>query len=488
MKNRIISAVFFLLSFTLLQPGAQQAHPLEGAWTGILSPGGMNLRIVFHIVQKNGKLSATMDSPDQGVKGIPVSRLSLVSDILELEVSSVKGLYSGKISTNGMKVEGVWKQSGAEFILNLERQDPNAANTQSDIQLIKTQPVQRPQEPRPPFSYISHEVVFKNTKAGISLAGTLTIPAGKGPFPGAVLVSGSGPQNRNEEILGHKPFLVIADFLARHGVATLRYDDRGVGASRGKFAEATTFDFADDAEAAVEFLASRDEILKDGIGIIGHSEGGLIAPIVAANNSKVNFIILLAGPGIRGDQLLALQNAAIGRASGMTEDSISKAWEMNTKLYAIAIRNEEAAALERAIVDEIVRSQDPDGKADAAQRKTLEAQGRQVAGQLLDPWMRFLLALDPAPYLEKTSVPVLALNGSLDLQVPADENLAAIQKALITGGNQNVTIIKLDGLNHLFQHSKTGLPSEYGLIEETFASNVLDIILDWIIRLFSVKQ
>lgn len=488
MKNRIISAVFFLLSFTLLQPGAQQIHPLEGDWTGILSPGGMNLRIVFHIVQKNGKLTATMDSPDQGVKGIPVSRVSLVSDILDLEVSSVKGMYSGKISANGMKIEGVWKQSGAEFVLNLERQEPNASHAQSNQQSTKNSPTQRPQEPKPPFPYTSHEIVFKNTKAGISLSGTLTIPAGKGPFPGVVLVSGSGPQNRNEEILGHKPFLVIADYLARHGVAVLRYDDRGVGASRGKFAGATTFDFADDAEAAVEFLASRDEILKDGIGVIGHSEGGLIAPIVASNNSKVNFIILLAGPGIRGDQLLALQNAAIGRASGMTEASISIAWDVNTKLYAIAIQNEEAAALERAIVNEVVKSQDPDGKADAEQRKTLEAQGRQVANQLLDPWMRSLLALDPAPYLGKTRVPVLALNGSMDLQVPADENLAAIQKALIIGGNQQVTTMKLDGLNHLFQHSKTGLPSEYGIIEETFAPEALNIMLDWIVRLFSVQQ
>ncbi len=488
MKNRIISAVFILLSITLLQPGAQQALPLEGTWTGILSPGGLNLRIVFHLVQKNGKLTATMDSPDQGVKGIPVSRVSLVSDILELEVSSVKGLYSGRISANGMHIEGVWKQSGAEFALNLERQDPNAPLAQSNQQSTNNMPAQRPQEPKPPFPYSSHEVVFKNIKAGIKLSGTLTIPAGKGPFPGVVLVSGSGPQNRNEEILGHKPFLVIADFLARHGVAALRYDDRGVGESRGKFAGATTFDFADDAEAAVEYLASRDEILKDGIGIIGHSEGGLIAPIVAANNSKVNYIVLLAGPGIRGDQLLALQNAEIGRASGMTEASIAKAWDMNKKLYAIAIQNEEAAALEKAIADEVVRSQDPDGKADAAQRKALEAQGRQVAAQLLDPWMRSLLALDPAPYLEKTSVPVLALNGSMDLQVPADENLAAIQKALFIGGNQKVTIVKPDGLNHLFQHSKTGLPSEYGIIEETFAPEALDIMLDWIVRLFSVPQ
>lgn len=483
MKNRILPVLFILSSLAVFQPGAQEVPSPEGSWAGILSPGGLNLRILFHISQKNGTLTATMDSPDQGVKGIPVSKVSFVSDNLQLEVGSVKGQYSGKISSDGMKIEGVWKQSGAEFALTLVRQDMNGALAQPVPSLAKNQPVQHPQEPKPPFPYRSLEVSFKNLKANITLAGTLTIPAGAGPFPAVVLVSGSGPQNRNEEILGHKPFLVIADYLARHGIAALRYDDRGVGTSRGKFEGATTFDFADDAEAAINFLALQNEIAKDRIGIIGHSEGGIIAPVVAARNSKVNFIILLAGPGLKGDQLLALQNKAIGRASGMTEASVASAWSINTKLYALALKNEDRKTLEQAIIDEFVRSQDPDGKADAAQRKALEAQGRQMASQLLDPWMRTLLALDPVPYLKKTSVPVLALNGSADLQVPPDENLGAIQKALIEGGNLRSKTIKLEGLNHLFQHSKTGLPSEYGMIEETFAPEALNIMMEWILKL-----
>lgn len=347
----------------------------------------------------------------------------------------------------------------------------------------------RPQTPQPPFPYAAEDVRVPNPGAGITLAGTLFIPEGHGPFPAALLVTGSGPQDRDETLFGHKPFLVLADYLARKGIATLRCDDRGVGASEGNFALATTFDFAKDAEAALDWLASRPEIRAEGVGVIGHSEGGIVASIIASRRPGLGFAVLLAGPGLSGEEILYLQNAAIARASGMGEEAIAKANEVNSKLYAIAkregdtgVRREELASILEAFM-----GGKPDDPADlkAARR----AQVLPMADSLLVPWFGVFLATDPASYLREAKAPVLALIGSKDLQVPPKENLEAIRNALASsrGGDGHSMAVELEGLNHLFQRTTTGLPAEYGFLPETFAPAALEVVGNWLAAVLGLE-
>ncbi|MCE1195843.1 alpha/beta hydrolase [bacterium] len=311
------------------------------------------------------------------------------------------------------------------------------------------------------------DVVVRNAAAGIDLAGTLLLPAGVGPFPAV-----SGAQNRDEELLGHKPFKAIAEYLAGRGVASLRCDDRGVGASGGNFAAATTFDFASDARAAVAFLAGRPEIDARRVGLVGHSEGGLIAAIVGAEDPALSFIAMLAGPGLRGDRLLLAQNAALAAASGMGAEAIAAANALNARLYAIAVKAEEPSAVRAEIVAAMTEAMGGAIPAAVAER---------AADQLLNPWTRAFLAIDPADYLSKVRIPALALNGTKDLQVPAEANLAAIGRALDAAGNKAYSLVSLEGLNHLFQRAKTGLPQEYAAIAEDFAPEALAALGDWIL-------
>jgi hypothetical protein len=369
---------------------------------------------------------------------------------------------------------GTWSQRGISLPLDLAWQKTPFA-------------LSRPQDPKEPFPYKAEDVTVENKKAGVCLAGTLLVPAGKGPFPAVVFVTGSGPQNRDEEILGHKPFLVIADYLARRGIMSLRCDDRGVGGSGGDFAKGTTFDFADDAEATFEYLEHRPEAKKGGVGIVGHSEGGIIAPIVASRNASVSFIVLLAGPGITGEDLLLLQGRAIAKAQGASDADIAAAMKVNKKLYDIAQEKGDeaviAAKVKKAYLDYIKSTPEAKGVADA----TLSATADQAVQSLLSPWYRCFLSLDPASYLAKVDVPVLALDGTKDLQAPAKENLAGIEAALgkSAGGGPNSKnkLLELDGLNHLFQHAKTGSPDEYEKIEETFAPEAMKAVGDWILGL-----
>ena len=475
--NRVRSAMYFSIACTLLagcasqpaavRPDAGGAERYAGTWVGTLNAGGVVLRIVFNVTVSNGTLAATMDSPDQGAKGIPVSRIETQDGAVTFEVKAAGAFYSGKLSADYGSIDGAWNQGGRSF----------------PVLLMKTEgpfTLERPQEPKPPFPYAALEVKFAGKAAGVELAGTLTVPKGQGPFPSVVLVSGSGPQNRDEELMGHKPFAVIADYLARNGIAALRYDDRGIGGSKGDFAVATTLDLADDAEAAFSFLSGRPEVDPKCAGIAGHSEGGLIAPIVAARNPSVAFLVLLAGPGLPGDRLLVAQGEALAAASGANQDRIAWSRELNKKLYAIAMKQGDAEALaaeaKKAYVDGIESSGllSPKEKEEALKNADLTVR------QILTPWYRTFLALDPAAYLAKVRAPVLALNGTKDLQVPWEENLAAIKSALAAGGNTGSRTVELQGLNHLFQHARTGLPDEYGTITETFAPEALSLIAEWI--------
>jgi len=293
--------------------------------------------------------------------------------------------------------------------------------------------------------------------------------------------------------MGHKPFLVLADYLTRRGMAVLRYDDRGVGASTGIYQTATTFDFAEDARAALEFLAKQENIDATHIGVIGHSEGAIVAAMLAAdahmpltslNRTAVpSFIVLLASPGVPGDELLLMQNMAIGLASGMSQQQIAQANALNRRLYDIAMADGDPQVIRAQLTDVLDEAINAELGLSLQQKAAQKAQIPSVVEQLIAPWTRTFLMLDPSAFLKRVKIPVLALNGSKDLQVPPKENLAAIRVALQEAGNNSATIIELEGLNHLFQHATTGLPSEYGTIRETFAPEALQLIGDWILKI-----
>ena len=482
MKKALLLLLIAAVSTTVFAEGnTPDITILQGTWTGSLAVGGATLRIVFHVDLGPGGATATMDSPDQGVKGIPVASVSLDGSRLVFDVRKIGGSFEGSMDPGGMRVTGFWKQGGAELPLILEKADDSAKGQAEAAPSAAPQTaaarMNRPQTPRPPFPYASREVSV-DSAGGLRLSGTLCLPAGNGPFPAAILVTGSGQQDRDETILGHKPFLVIVDYLARRGIATLRLDDRGAGGSTGDFGASTTFDFAQDAEAAITFLRRDASVDPLRVGIIGHSEGGIIAAIVASRDHGLAFAVLLAGPGIPGEKLLYLQNAAIARASGVSEAVIADANAKNALLYAIAMGKDEPS-FQQAKVLEVYRGMLPQG-APQVQITALETQAKQTADQLLSPWFRTFLALDPAPYLEKVRIPLLAMVGSKDLQVPAEANLSAIKAAMAVAGNRKYSGLELAGLNHLFQTAGTGLPGEYGDLVETFAPRALEELGNWI--------
>ncbi|MCC7095327.1 MAG: alpha/beta fold hydrolase, partial [Ignavibacteriaceae bacterium] len=331
----------------------------------------------------------------------------------------------------------------------------------------------RPQEPIKPYPYYSEDVTFKNNKANVTLAGTLTLPQKEGIYPVVILITGSGPQNRDEEILGHKPFLVISDYLTRNGIAVLRYDDRGVEKPTGDFKTATTVDFATDVESAISYLKTRKEINVKKIGLIGHSEGGIIAPMVASKSKDVDFIVLLAGQGLSGDKLMLLQKEKIEQAMNINEQEISKGQKIFSGAYRIILESHtDNTDLKNKLNTYFTQSFD---------NKLSEEQVNAITNSITTPWMIYFLKYNPVPALEKVKCPVLAIDGEKDLQVPP-ENLIAIKTALENGGNKNVTTKLFPNLNHLFQDCKTGLPSEYSEIEETFSPAALAEITKWIRR------
>jgi fermentation-respiration switch protein FrsA (DUF1100 family) len=459
MKNLTLVILTSLFSLTIY------GQDITGQWNGALKIQGTQMRLVFNISQTENSLSSTMDSPDQGAKGIPTTTTSFENSILKITIANAKIEYEGTLANN--KITGTFKQYGQSFPMDLSREK------------IEAKEVVRPQEPKEPFSYYSENVTFENKKAGISLAGTLTLPKKVGVFPVVViLITGSGPQNRNEELLGHKPFLVISDYLTKNGIAILRYDDRGIGESKGNFAQSTTEDFATDVEAAVNYLLTRKEINKKKIGLIGHSEGGLIAPMVASKSKDVSFIVLLAGTGISGDKLLLLQQELIGRAGGATEAMLQKNKETNAKAFEMVVKstdNEKLKSDLKNYLTDIIKNS-PEKPEEMKEEDYINLQ----INQLTSPWMEYFIKYNPALTLEKVKCPVLAINGSKDLQVPPKENLEAIKKALAKAGNKKVTIKELLNLNHLFQECETGSPEEYESIEQTFSPIALTEILNWL--------
>jgi len=440
---------------------------ITGDWNGAFNMQGTQLRLVLHITKSVDGYSATMDSPDQGAMGIPMSKTTFENSMLTVELNAINFEYNGKLDSTG-NVIGHFKQAGLSFPLDLSRK------------VIEKVEIKRPQEPVKPYPYYSEEVTFENTKENITLAGTLTLPKKVGKFPVVVLITGSGPQNRDEEIMGHKPFLVLSDYLTRNGIGVLRYDDRGSFASKGNFAKSTTFDFATDVESAVSYLKTRKEIDLEHIGLIGHSEGGIIAPLVAANDKDISFIVLLAGTGVSGGDILLLQQELIGRGSGMKEEDLKIVAELNSNIYKFIREIKDTVTLKNKITNYMLTKSKVLPKLSIPKGSTMNDFIDMQLKQLINPWMLNFIRYNPAIVLEKVKCPVLAINGDKDTQVPSKVNIPAIKEALKKGGNRESTCKELPGLNHLFQECKTGLPKEYAEIEQTISPVALDFITTWI--------
>lgn len=450
-------------------PAAQTASTIPGVWQGTLEvPGGIQLRLVLKVTKgDDGALKATVDSPDQGAMDMPVTTITQNGDAVSFEMKTIGGAYEGTLNKEGSQIAGQWKQGGGSLPLTLKRVE-------------KVPDYSRPQDPKKPLPYDEEDVTYSNKNAeGVTLAATLTLPRGKGPFPAALLITGSGPQDRNEALLGHRPFLVLADHLTRKGIAVLRADDRGIGKSTGKFGTATTEDFASDALAGVEYLKSRREIDAAHIGLIGHSEGGLVAPMAAVKSTDVAFIVLMAGPGVTGQEILALQSALIAKAAGASDEMIAKNRTASDRVFEILRQESDNAAAEkkiREVFSELTAGlNEEQKKALGASTAALEGQIKQVT----TPWFRYFLTYDPRATLKKVKCPVLAVNGELDLQVPPNQNLPEITAALTA--NSDYEIVKLPKMNHLFQTCQTGSPSEYAKIEETISPAALEVMSNWIV-------
>ena len=446
MKKHII---FIFLVLATLQSNAQ----IEGYWKGQIKLGAQELEMAFDIKAIDNGFSATLDVPAQGAFDIPVDETVFQENRLNMTMSAMGATYSGMLKES--RIEGEFTQHGMTFPLNLEKGSKEAKQV-------------RPQDPQPPFDYRVTEVSFTNEKEGNTLTGTLTIPKGKGPFPAMVLVSGSGQQNRDGELMNHRPFWVIADYCARHGIAVLRYDDRGMGGSTGEVENATSMDFSYDAEAAFDFLRKQKHIDASRVGILGHSEGGIINFMVSARRPEVAFLVSLAGPAVNGIEVLKEQQVAILRASGMTEEMIAFSQNSNRQLF------------------DIVESSNDREEADSLMRQLVKSWGyngeltEQTVSGMTMPWMYYFLKYDPTEAIVKTNCPALLLNGSKDLQVIASQNLPAYEKIIADYGKTNLTLHELPDLNHLFQHCETGAIEEYATIDETISPEVLEMIVGFV--------
>lgn len=460
-----IMAFFLTLSaITALANG----QSITGNWYGSLDIQGTQLDLVFHIEQSDSGYSATFDSPDQGAGDIPFTSATFDAPNLKLQAGNIGVVYEGKVDNNS--ITGTWKQGGRSFKLNMSRN-----------KLEKNKP-KRPQEPEKPYPYHEEEVAFKNKGDSLTLAGTLTLPAKNGTFPAIILISGSGPQNRNEESYGHKPFLVLADHLTRKGIAVLRYDDRGTAESTGNHSTATSADFAADLESAIKYLKTRSEVDSQHIGLIGHSEGASIASVVASRNRDVAFIVMLAGIGITGKELNIYQASALSFYNEIPDKEAYEEYVRRT--VDIASADKKIAAVKNELTEYYHNSEVLEELL-AANPKLLSGMDKNTFIENLvqfrtNPWIRNVYSYDPAEFLRKITVPVLSLHGSNDIQVPAKMNQEPIRKALEQSGNEDFTVKELPGLNHMFQESKTGSMSEYSKIEQTFSPLALGEITRWI--------
>jgi uncharacterized protein len=435
-------------------------NPFQGSWKGNLMVQGIRLPLILHLENEDGAWKGKLDSPAQGASGIPLSSVDVKDYSVKWESSSIGASFSGELHGDSIVI-GKFSQGGLSLPLQLSRHQEASENL-------------RPQTPTPPFSYLQEQVSFESGSARIS--GTLSIPEGEGPFPAIILVAGSGPMNRDQEVFGHKPFAVISDFLTLKGWCVFRYDKRGIGESTGDLKFATTDSLAKDAYHAIEIVRRHSKVHSEKVGFLGHSEGSLVASMAAEMGVTPAFIVSMGGPAIRGDSLLLEQTEALAKSSGTSIDERIATRSLNAALYrsAASEKDDRQARWEmEAYISEWLLGFDD----------TLRVElGKQVKDQipiLLSAWFRRFMRIEPSEFWSKVTCPVLILQGDLDLQV-VEENGYRLRGILRSSGNSNVSLSVLPDHNHLFQVAKTGLPDEYGQIQETVSVQTLNLIGNWL--------
>ncbi|MBN1271060.1 MAG: alpha/beta hydrolase [Candidatus Aminicenantes bacterium] len=460
--------------------GQEVSGDIEGIWRGLLTFPGGSLHIIFTINRNPDKiLTAVMDVPEQNAANIPVDKISFENGILRIELVPIEGVFEGELSKDTQRINGNWTQGGTTLPLMLKR-------------TTKKFEKKRPQEPVKPFPYKSEEVIIENKYAGIKLTGTLTLPSSGEPFPALMLLSGSGPQDRDEAVFGHRPFLVLADYLTRRGLAVLRVDDRGVGASTGDFDKSTAVDFMEDSLAGLAYLQSRKEIDRKAIGLFGHSEGGIISSMAAARSPEVAFIVLAASPGLPIREMEYSEEERALKKQDAGSDLITKYRALQDSLFKVIEDETDSRVVRERFAATMIKFfeglDEDERKITGLSEDNLEGAIESQFQRLNSPWFRYYLPFDPGDVLKKVACPVMAVNGSKDVQVVSSENLPAIIKALEAGGNKDVFVRELPGLNHLFQTAVTGEISEYVEIEETISPSVMKMIADWILKHIGLRD
>ena len=471
MKKGLLS---FLLIFFCITSYCQQTN---SNWTGLLNAGGQKIELRLHIIQNADKTyTSNWDVPAQKAKGIASSKTALINDQLSIEVKMIGASYTGTLNKSGDKIEGTWGQSGMNFPLNME---PLKEGQETLV-------ISKPQTPKPPFNYVSDDFVYLDEYTKLNYGATLTYPKDNAKHPLVILITGSGRQDRDETIFDHKPFAVIADYLTKKGFAVLRVDDRGAGKSTGDFSNSTTADFALDVEAHIRYAKTLSMIDTTKIGLLGHSEGGLIAPMVAARNKSVAFIVLMAGPGIEITELMAVQNEMVLKSAGISQQAIDSYIPLYKQLMKniIVMDNKGNAILKsKEIVKEWYNKTDKNLvklTTNMSSDADIDKFATTMAETLFTNWWKYFAAYNPRPALQQLKCPVLAINGSADIQVPGALSLKGIETALIKGGNKQFSIKQFDGLNHLFQKCTKCTVPEYGELETTIEPEVLETIGNWL--------
>lgn len=466
MKIKIITSIAIILLSTI----SLFSQQITGTWQGVLKVQGTELEIVFHIDKQDSGYTSLMDSPTQGAFGIATTKTTFKNNQIEIVVANLALFYQGKLDNDTIK--GTFNQGGMPFPLTLVR--------------TKKEELLRPQEPKAPFPYDVEEVTFTNTKEKINLVGTLTLPKQTKKSAAVILIAGSGPNDRDETIFAHKPFWILADYLTRQGIAVLRYDKRGVGESEGEYFTATTKDFAEDVEAAINYLKSRKDIDHTNIGLIGHSEGGVIAPIVANLNNDVKFAVLMAGVGVSGMELVLEQHQHAFNKTALTKKEKENLNSILINIYSNVLNWKEYVGTDeernelKLELDTLWQNLPKEIRGQEQNNATKKMYIEKTVANITSPWFRHFLKTNTSDYLERLIIPILAINGENDTQVNYQTNLTGIENALQRANNKQYIIKSYPNLNHLFQDSTTGEIDEYGKNEQTFSPIVLSDISDWI--------
>ncbi len=468
--------IYFLLCLVAAFPAVTNAQGLSGAWSGKLDG---RITLIFHFLSApGGGVTGTIDSPDQNAIGLPIATVITNKDSVTCILNAPSARYEA-VRVNDTTLKGLFLQGPAKIPLEVHKI--------SGVAAMAAAPLHRPQTPFPPFPYNSDSVTYFNLDHSIHFGATLTYPKKGRAFPAAVLITGSGQQDRDETLLGHKPFAVIADYLTRRGYAVLRVDDRGTGLTTGDVISATSADFARDVEAGIAYLKTRKEIDAAKIGLIGHSEGAMIAPMIAARNKEVAFIILLASPVVGGYATLMYQSMEPFRLKGASPEYL----QLASHLEGIALNNSIRAADTASFVNgfmtqykawadsipDTVKAKYPDFFSSPDQLKKIYAKAARI---FVSPWWKFFMTYPSVNDFSHLKIPVLALNGEKDIQVECKSNLDLINKTLTAADNTHFETRAIPGLNHLFQHCHTCLSAEYAQLEETFAPEALQVMGDWL--------